>query len=46
MKSVTHVITTIELGGAEKQLLILAEQQILLGFQVSVIFLKGKPELS
>lgn len=46
MKSVTHVITTIELGGAEKQLLILVEQQILLGFQVSVIFLKGTPELS
>jgi glycosyltransferase involved in cell wall biosynthesis len=46
MKSVTHVITTIELGGAEKQLLILAEQQVLLGYDVSIVFLKGKPELS
>ena len=46
MKSVTHVITTIELGGAEKQLLILAKQQIIMGFRVSIVFLKGKPELA
>ena len=46
MKSVTHVITTIELGGAEKQLLILANQQILLGYEVTVVFLKGSPELA
>jgi glycosyltransferase involved in cell wall biosynthesis len=46
MKSVTHVITTIELGGAEKQLLILVEQQICLGYEVTVVFLKGNPELS
>jgi glycosyltransferase involved in cell wall biosynthesis len=46
MKSVTHVITTIELGGAEKQLLILVEQQIRLGYEVKIVFLKGNPELS
>lgn len=45
MKSVTHVITTIERGGAEKQLLILVEQQIAMGLEVSIVYLKGKPEL-
>lgn len=46
MKSVTHVITTIELGGAEKQLLILAKQQIQMGLRVSIIYLKGNPDLA
>jgi glycosyltransferase involved in cell wall biosynthesis len=46
MKSVTHVITTIELGGAEKQLLILAKQQIQMGLNVSIIYLKGEPDLA
>jgi glycosyltransferase involved in cell wall biosynthesis len=46
MKSVTHVITTIELGGAEKQLLILVKQQIQMGLRVSIIYLKGNPELA
>lgn len=46
MKSVTHVITTIELGGAEKQLLVLAKQQIQMGLKVSIIYLKGNPDLA
>jgi glycosyltransferase involved in cell wall biosynthesis len=41
-----HIITTIELGGAEKQLLILVRKQIEDGNRVSIVFLKGKPELS
>jgi len=46
MKSVIHLITTIERGGAEKQLLILAAAQVADGRPVSVIFLKGVPELA
>ena len=42
---VTHLITTIERGGAEKQLLTLASEQVQSGLKVEVIFLKGKPEL-
>lgn len=42
---VIHVSTTIERGGAEKQLLILAREQISLGLQVTIVGLKGKPEL-
>ena len=42
---VTHLITTIERGGAEKQLLTLAKEQVQSGIKVVVIFLKGKPEL-
>jgi len=42
---VFHVITTIERGGAEKQLLILVREQIALGYEVEIIYLKGKPEL-
>jgi glycosyltransferase involved in cell wall biosynthesis len=38
---VTHVITTIEIGGAENQLLILIRQQVKLGYSVKVIPLKG-----
>ena len=42
---VTHLITTIERGGAEKQLLTLTGEQVQSGIKVEVIFLKGKPEL-
>ena len=42
---VIHLITTIERGGAEKQLLTLASEQVQSGIKVEVIFLKGKPEL-
>ena len=42
---VTHLITTIERGGAEKQLLTLASEQVKSGIKVEVIFLKGKSEL-
>ena len=44
-KKITHLITTIELGGAEKQLLILARNQIMQGLKVEVFYLKGRPEL-
>jgi glycosyltransferase involved in cell wall biosynthesis len=44
-KKVTHLITTIERGGAEKQLLTLASEQVQSGIKVEVIYLKGKPEL-
>ena len=43
--SIIHLITTIERGGAEKQLLTLASEQVQSGVIVEVIFLKGKPEL-
>jgi len=43
---ITHLITTIERGGAEKQLLILASEQVKSGLQVEVFYLKGKPELN
>ena len=42
---VTHLITTIERGGAEKQLLTLASEQVQSGIKVEVFFLKGKPDL-
>jgi glycosyltransferase involved in cell wall biosynthesis len=42
---ITHLITTIERGGAENQLLILARNQIKQGLKVEVLYLKGKPEL-
>ena len=45
MRRITHVITTIERGGAEKQLLVLVRSQIKKEDHVSVVFLKGKPEL-
>lgn len=45
MSPITHLITTIEMGGAEKQLLILAKEQVNSGSSVVVIPLKGKPEL-
>ena len=43
--SVTHVITTIGLGGAEKQLLSLVECQKNLGTEVQIIYLKDQPSL-
>ena len=45
MKSIFHITTTIENGGAEKQLLVLASEQIALGHIVEIIPLKGKLEL-
>jgi glycosyltransferase involved in cell wall biosynthesis len=42
---IIHLITTIECGGAEKQLLILTQEQVLRGLDVEVFYLKGKPEL-
>jgi glycosyltransferase involved in cell wall biosynthesis len=42
---VFHIITTIEKGGAENQLLILAKLQKTLGLNVTVIYLKGRPDL-
>lgn len=45
MKAVFHLITTINRGGAENQLLILVKEQVSQGFEVHVVFLKGEPEL-
>jgi glycosyltransferase involved in cell wall biosynthesis len=45
MSTIVHLITTIEMGGAEKQLLVLAGQQASHGHDVTVLYLKGKPEL-
>lgn len=45
MDSVTHLITTLERGGAEKQLLTLVREQCNSGRDVSVIPLKGNLEL-
>jgi glycosyltransferase involved in cell wall biosynthesis len=42
---VIHLITTIERGGAEKQLLTLASEQVQSGLKVVVLYLKGKPDL-
>jgi glycosyltransferase involved in cell wall biosynthesis len=42
---VTHLITTIERGGAEKQLLTLTSEQVESGLKAEVFFLKGKPDL-
>ena len=44
-EKVTHLITTIERGGAEKQLLTLTSEQVQSGLNVEVFFLKGKPDL-
>lgn len=43
---IVHLITTIERGGAENQLVTLVEQQIIMGNEVEVVYLKGNPELS
>ncbi len=45
MKTVFHLITTINRGGAENQLLILVKEQVNQGFEVHIVFLKGEPEL-
>ena len=45
MIEIIHCITTIRLGGAEKQLLTLVEQQVKSGYKVTVIYLKDTPEL-
>lgn len=46
MKNVIHVITTIERGGAENQLLVVARAQVQSGRQVTIIPLKGRLELN
>lgn len=43
--SVCHVITTIEQGGAENQLVVLVEEQIKNGIRVEVVPLKGRTDL-
>lgn len=45
MKPVIHIITTICRGGAENQLFTLIKEQRASGRQVSVLYLKGAPEL-
>lgn len=42
---ILHVITTIERGGAENQLLVLVREQIRQNFNVEIIYLKGEAEL-
>jgi len=42
---ILHLITTIERGGAEKQLLVLTNEQIMMGHEVHVVPLKGKLDL-
>jgi len=43
--SILHIITTIDIGGAEKQLQLLSAQQSSLGRNVTVMPLKGRVEL-
>ena len=42
---ICHIITTIDMGGAEKQLLALATEQVKMGNSVEVIYLKDEPVL-
>jgi glycosyltransferase involved in cell wall biosynthesis len=42
---ILHIITTIERGGAEKQLVVLVKEQIRQGNQITVLPVKGKLEL-
>lgn len=42
---ILHVITTIDIGGAENQLLLLAGQQVKQAKKVSVLYLKGSGDL-
>ena len=44
--TVRHIITTLDAGGAENQLLLLAEMQIKSGLNVEIVYLKGKGTLS
>ena len=46
IKKIIHIITTIERGGAEIQLLTLAQKQIEGKNEVEIFYLKGKPELA
>ena len=39
------MITTIERGGAENELLVLVRHQVALGNSVTIVYLKGEPEL-
>ena len=43
--NILHVTTTLERGGAENQLLVLVREQIKAN-RVSVIYLKGTPEIA
>jgi glycosyltransferase involved in cell wall biosynthesis len=43
--NVLHVITTINRGGAENQLVVLVREQVKSGLDVTVVYLKGEPEL-
>jgi|688.fasta_scaffold47282_4 glycosyltransferase involved in cell wall biosynthesis len=43
--TIVHIITTIDLGGAEKQVLALATKQKEMGNDVTIIFLKDNPKL-
>ena len=45
LPKVVHIITTLERGGAEKQLVILCKEQIRIGLKCSVLYLKGDGEL-
>ena len=46
MNKIVHLITTIERGGAENQLLVLVREQLKNSDNlIEIIFLKGKPEL-
>ncbi len=45
MQNVIHCITTIERGGAENQLYVLVKEQLKVGMNVSIVYLKGEPEL-
>jgi glycosyltransferase involved in cell wall biosynthesis len=44
-KKIIHLITTIERGGAEKQLLTLVREQVRSRLSVEVFYLEGAPEL-
>ncbi len=46
IKKIIHIITTIERGGAEIQLLTLVKKQIERKNEVEIVYLKGKPELA
>ena len=45
MTNVLHVITTINRGGAENQLVVLVREQVKSGLDVTIVYLKGEPEL-
>jgi glycosyltransferase involved in cell wall biosynthesis len=45
LKNVIHCITTIERGGAENQLYVLVKEQLKAGMKVSIVYLKGRPDL-